>query len=584
MRIQHLSSILYRAFLCSALLFVGNAAFAASSPSTAESPTLEQICGTSDTNTTLAYAQDSFVQRQQKRDGQRQLRNKLNNVYQVGQVAVIENDGSLLRGANPFDLAGREIQFLRRPRGMSAVRAAIGFKDLIGDPITLGDDDALFFEFPDGETYSFGDRTYNGAWVHSDGNVTFGEPEASSLPRDLSRLLDGPPRVAALFSDLDPTAATGNGGVYVAFLPGRFRVTWLDVPNFDSTNSNTVQLTLFYATGRALVVFGDQIDAPQAVVGVRAFSEVDVMDYSEELPRPPMPTAIAESFSSEQGDLNDLAFPRTFFQGFQDRYHSLIFFLDFEHTLRNGAFAYHIGTANDVQGIGLPLFDNTSIWGSDGELRSYVNMGDLSRYPDDPDTFVIGAGSITTMGLLGHEAGHRWMARLRLLENGEPTTRLLGRQEAHWSFHMHSEGSMVEGNFWTENGDGTFTTTDAANSRYGSLDQYMMGLRPPALVNDFFWIQSNERVASDPPAIGATIRGTRNDVTIDDVIAANGPRVPARGASPQNFRMAFVLVTNGGPPSAESVEKVDLYRRRFMAFFNQATNGRGTVVTGLFPR
>lgn len=94
------------------------------------------------------------------------------------------------------------MQYLRRPKGMSVVRAKVGFKELIGDRVDLEDNDALFFEFPDGEVFDFGDEAYRGLWVRSDGHLTFGEADTA---RDFERFISGPPPIAPLFTDLDPS-------------------------------------------------------------------------------------------------------------------------------------------------------------------------------------------------------------------------------------------------------------------------------------------------------------------------------------------------------------------------------------------
>ena len=51
--------------------------------------------------------------------------------------------------ADLFDLSGRSIQFLHRPKGMGVVRSNLGFKQLIGERLDLGDnDDVRVFGFP----------------------------------------------------------------------------------------------------------------------------------------------------------------------------------------------------------------------------------------------------------------------------------------------------------------------------------------------------------------------------------------------------------------------------------------------------
>ena len=119
---------------------------------------------------------------------------------------------------------------------------------------------------------------------------------------------------------------------------------------------------------------------------------------------------------------------------------------------------------------------------------------------------------------------------------------LLGRDRAHWSYFMNSGGSPVEGNAWTEITPGVFATNQAP-IRFSQLDLYLMGVIPASAVDPFFVIaepdvmgqqDSNGTVINrtSPPetfAFGGspvTIRGRRVTYSIDDVILANGPRVP----------------------------------------------------------
>ncbi len=542
-------------------------------------------CGTGRITFELSRARDEFQERRLRREAPGGvLRPKSPTIYQDGQIAIIENDGSLLSLPNAFDLQGASMQFLRRPKGMSAVRSHLDFKSTLGTRLELGDDASVLVELPEGFAYPFGDEVYTEAWVNSNGSLTFGEAAPAAASYDVSSFLNGPPRIAPFYADLDPSAATGEGGVYLNFLPGRVRLTWLDVPAFGTTNRNTVQVTLF-TTGRVTFVFGDTVELDRAVVGVQAFSEgqIHLMDYDEELPFRPQRVAIAEEFSPDSTSLNDLAISRAFFQGFQDRYSHLVIWLDFPYVIP-GAFAFHQLVKNEGQGYGRNVVDRTAFYGSPGNLESYVQMGSLARYHEDPNR-VFRGGLYSTLGLIGHEAGHRWLAFARFRDSsGQTSDRLLGRQKAHWSFMMHSAGSFDEGNWLVDHGDGTFTTTDKASTRYSELDQYLMGLRPASAVPDFFYVTSSQAVATDPPRLDYTFAGTRHDVSVDDVIAVHGPRAPASGQAPRTFRMAFVLVTDGGPPSPESIAQLDLYRHRWISKFQEATDNRATVATGLFPK
>ncbi len=119
-------------------------------------------------------------------------------------------------------------------------------------------------------------------------------------------------------------------------------------------------------------------------------------------------------------------------------------------------------------------------------------------------------------------------------------TALLGRQTAHWSYFVHSEGSPMEGNNWNEIMPGVFRT-ERPSFKFHPMDLYIMGLLEPRQVRPFYLIAEpdtmNQREqgggrlnpASGPEYSGRniTIRGRRVPVTIDDIIRANGPRIPA---------------------------------------------------------
>jgi hypothetical protein len=51
------------------------------------------------------------------------------------------------------------------------------------------------------------------------------------------------------------------------------------------------------------------------------------------------------------------------------------------------------------------------------------------------------------------------------------------------------------------------------------------------------------------PPVGSTFTGTRIDLTVDDVIAAEGPRSPAFPDTQRGFRAAFVLLTRPENPA-----------------------------------
>ena len=73
----------------------------------------------------------------------------------------------------------------------------------------LGDDDSRIISLP--FPFPFYGHTYRTAYVNSDGNLTFVAGDTDITARSFGRMVAGSPRISALFSDLDPSSATGSG-------------------------------------------------------------------------------------------------------------------------------------------------------------------------------------------------------------------------------------------------------------------------------------------------------------------------------------------------------------------------------------
>ena len=121
-------------------------------------------------------------------------------------------------------------------------------------------------------------------------------------------------------------------------------------------------------------------------------------------------------------------------------------------------------------------------------------------------------------------------------------------------------------------------------SRFSALDQYLMGLRPPEEVEPTFLVKSPSPSLNpgSAPALNVSFSGTRANVSVEQVIAANGPRVPNAIVAPKRYNYAFVLVTaRNNPATADQIAKVDRIRREWETFFNRAVSFRGIANTSL---
>lgn len=220
--------------------------------------------------------------------------------------------------------------------------------------------------------------------------------------------------------------------------------------------------------------------------------------------------------------------------------------------------------------------------GTNPHAMAMLNMNDLREYPFGPDAIVPGFVNTTGVELLGHEAGHL-VASFVFSESAD----LLGLGNVHWSFYHQTYGSLMHGNQWIDNGDGTFTTApdDQQTTGYSQLDQYLWGMRGVEELTDPIWVISDPSVGlseGTAPTGDVTTAGTRVDVTPDDIIAYNGPRDPAYPDAPRDFSMVFVLVVpSGTEPSSADLAEMQQFRTSWETFFSVATDGRGSMLTSL---
>ena len=193
------------------------------------------------------------------------------------------------------------------------------------------------------------------------------------------------------------------------------------------------------------------------------------------------------------------------------------------------------------------------------------------------------------MSQIGHEMGHRWSAFVSAKINGE----LIPLGPTHWATGLHApaafpyqrpvEASAMGGGVWQDNFDGTYTQLDddyyVPATGWSYLDLYLMGLIAPTEVPDFFLLRNLSPQGKD--ANGHTIyKADRTKVTINDVIAAEGPRMPDVDHAQKNFNTGMVIVLEHGhkvPP--ELLERVEGIRMRWMDYWQTTTGHRSTMTT-----
>jgi hypothetical protein len=272
----------------------------------------------------------------------------------------------------------------------------------------------------------------------------------------------------------------------------------------------------------------------------------------------------------------------SFYQTQSDRVRLIMVFSTFKD---GGKALFYLPLANDIQGLGegqpASIFDNTP----SSMLDGYAWLGNLGALETAGDSYVSEA--------FVHEIAHRWGAYVHISNPLYPQDILLGRQNMHWSFLVDSKGSPMEGNAWTDQGSHMFVTSfgNPPDLAFSPLDLYLMGVLPPSAVPPFQVITSWSVVQpSDmnvtketPPAhrtgVPVTLDALQTaSITIEDVIAGNGPRVPAASAGPVVWPIGIVLLSSGfeQPPLDDLTHLADRLES-LINDFNRATGGRITL-------
>lgn len=194
------------------------------------------------------------------------------------------------------------------------------------------------------------------------------------------------------------------------------------------------------------------------------------------------------------------------------------------------------------------------------------------------------------MSQVGHELGHRWSAFVSA-KVGNETIRL--GDGAHWvqglqapvafPYQRPTEASAMGGGVWQDNFDGTFTQLDdnyyVPATGYSYLDLYLMGLISAQEVPDFFILRNLVPAGRDSQG-RPVYKANRTKITIQDVIAAEGSRLPDVYHSQRAFKTGMVvMVEHGKRPSKELLDRANGIRQQWMDYWWRTTGGRSVMTT-----
>ena len=509
----------------------------------------------------------------------------------IGNLAIIENRDGVVETLNQFDLDHATLTFTPVSGGTPGYRYAYSGPGYDGSAATqgslvaaLGDDDARQFTLP--FAFPFYGAAYRQVYLNSDGNLTFTAAEFASTSRSLGRMTGGPPRIAPLFDDLDPSQPSGSVRFYADASHVVF--SWVNVPEWAQYGlgaPQTFQVRL-YADGSIQFSYSG-VSPTSAVVGIAPGSDqpgTSVVSFLNDASAE-YPAAVAETFGSTP-EIDIVTVAQKFYETHEDAYDYLVIYNNMEIAAMTGAVAYETTVRSSGIGYSVAPADYGPQYGSAARLRSVMNMGMLDNYPLDVTAVVPlrAAAQDTPLTVLGHESGHLFLAYASIPDPNDPTAKpMLGYGGVHWSFVFNSEASLDEGEQINDLGGGSFITGTVTQG-FAPLDRYLMGFAPSSDVPDTFVVLKPSASPLGHPQSGYFFTGTKFPISVNDVIQAVGRRTPDYTVAQHRFRFGFVLVVPEGAQDsaiAPNVQQVETYRQQFVAAYTKFSNNLGAADTTL---
>lgn len=281
-----------------------------------------------------------------------------------------------------------------------------------------------------------------------------------------------------------------------------------------------------------------------------------------------------------------------------------------------GTAAYYLPLKNDVTGLGDCNFQAGATFGCvfdqlDARLQGFVFMNSIDYWREwdrqmDGVVHPLESFEANVYAVMGQEIAHRWGAGLRFVDprTDRVSKKLLGRDESHWAAWVDTDASIHDGWDWEVDGD-RFVVVDDMR-RFSTLDLYAMGALPVAAAEPFFFIDDarfvpNQFIGNQPipadaalqiPSIqylesrGITLRGTgeRVDLSIQDIVDAEGNRCPTPDDTQKSFRQAVVLVTRPGQTVAQvstEIAEIELMMATWEDWWRDRTDKALTLCTSL---
>lgn len=556
----------------------------------------------------------------------------IGKVSTKGDLIVIELDDGALGKANLFDLTGRTLRFTSEGSRYRVEAVPLQWDSDYGPELPGAEASLQRFAFP------FSGKLWKSFLVGATGSIRFGvsgknvglDPYGhreggialgrfDELAEVASELVDKAPAICVF---LKPRM---SGPHYLKELSDRVVITWDLTEPFGSA----LDFTWFKTINRfqavlhrdgSLEMSYKELTVKDAIVGIYPASpsaeKPEAVHFSSLSHKDGPFAAVYESFHYlAQPKPQDLSC--TVIKALGDKFDFLAYYSDFRTDSQEASPPGDGPIGGNVTGIGSTQHEQTQealesrctqgrfqqglaqpVWvganeaqegppekapiGNSHEITFYLRQLAEGSPDGKPSPYNYAVGH------LGHEVGHRWSAYASAKVNGETIS--LGTWP-HWAlglqtrvafpYSLPTEASTLGGGVWQDNLNGTFAQLRdgyfVPATGYSYLDLYLMGLISAAEVPDFFLLRNLTPVGKDINGHGI-FKAERTRVTIQDVIAAEGPRSPDVDHSQRKFNTGIVVVVeHGQSPSRELMERANGIQQRWIQYWEITTGHRASM-------
>lgn len=395
--------------------------------------------------------------------------------------------------------------------------------------------------------------------------------------------MTGPVNIVRYNSALNPliliddgTQGDEVGGDMIFTVDGLSIAGVVGNPLVNTAGGRDIHLRLHYPNGQFIDV---DIDPKLAIRGV-SLSQVPTPAVMPLAADAQMTDYVLNLVVTPSGDFPEYVFDKReaakkYYEYFPDDRDFLLFATTYPEFGLGAANYYSV--SNDIQGIGLGIFDNSADYGSGGRLQGRLD-------------FKLWHGA--SFSLVKHELLHRWGAYL-------PLSLGLNDHKGHWlpvdNMPATGFGSTTMAKSIEPQGGNVYLVRTEPSGVYNVLEQYLMGL---ATIDE---IPFPLRVLDNPQLLSFDSEGRYyqadgiNEISQTDFVNAVGTRSPAVGQTDFNLGMIVLseqlltaeemayyhywMVENELPTPSSSSGRMSATSSIYGENFQEATSGKAQLHT-----